>query len=67
MRAPKKNYRQKQIDSLSGWSRSRLVVLAGEDVLRQFVDGECRLCNYSDHDDDGTERHEDECPLRVLD
>jgi hypothetical protein len=27
----------------------------------------CHLCNYTDHDRDGGERHDDECPLRPLD
>jgi hypothetical protein len=27
----------------------------------------CHLCHYTDHDGDGGERHDDECPLRPLD
>ena len=61
------NYRQAQIDSLSKRARAALVKQAGEEALCRFADGECRLCNYADHDHDGTERHEDECPLRILD
>ena len=48
--------------------RRRIVKSAGEEVLRQFAaGGGCPLCNYRDHDNDGGERHEDECPLRPLD
>jgi hypothetical protein len=48
--------------------RARILRAAGEEVLRQFEEGYgCVLCNYSDHDNNGGERHEDECPLRPLD
>jgi hypothetical protein len=48
--------------------RQAIVRAAGEEVLRVFAaGGGCPLCHYSDHDNDGGERHEDECPLRPLD
>ena len=48
--------------------REVVVRVAGEEVLRLFEErGWCPLCDYTDHDGNGVDRHEDECPLRPLD
>jgi hypothetical protein len=49
--------------------RSELERAAGKEVLRLFFSSQssCPLCCIGDHDNDGGERHEDECALRILD
>jgi hypothetical protein len=45
-----------------------VAIAAGRECIQRVEDTRsCPLCNYADHDRDGGERHEDECPLRVLD
>lgn len=53
---------------LSNKERDIIIRDAGQACLDWFRDtGYCHLCRYADHDNDGGERHDDECPLRPLD